>query len=269
MGKTKTLYVADQEKDALVGKEAYENRKKEKAKKEAEKIHIAGLKGGQRIKTIEVEPTTAQAAEETKESKKEKVEKLRSKKYLAAKSKVEKGKIYFVADAIKLAKETSYSSFDGSVELHIVVKKVGTSANVTLPFVAGKAKRIEVASDETIKNLTDGKIDFDILLATPEMMPKLVPFARTLGPKGLMPNPKNGTLISDIKKAKDFSPSSLNLKTEKEAPLIHTVVGKVSQKDDEIIENTKAIFKALGGEKQIVKAYAKASMGPSIKVSIA
>jgi len=268
MGKTKTSFVADQEKTTLAGKEVYEKRKQEKAKKEEEKIHIAGLKGGQRIKTIEIEPSAAQTAEEVKESKKKKSEKYRSKKYKTAKLKIEKGKYYSLIEAIKLVKETSYSTFDGSVELHLVVKKIGTSAGLSLPYSAGKEKKVELADNETVKKLADGKIDFDILLATPEMMPQLIPFARILGPKGLMPNPKNGTLISDPKKVKDFSASSLNLKTEKAAPLIHTVIGKVSQKDEELIQNSEAIIKALGGEKQILKVYAKASMGPSIKVNI-
>jgi len=291
MGKTKTALV-EAEVAELTGKEAYEKKREEKAKKASspdlrfgepqgsekglrpgrkpekpEKVHIAGLKGGQRIKTIEIEslPSEEQAKAE---SKKKKAEKIRSKKYKEAKVKVDKTKTYALKDAIKLVKETSYSTFDGTVELHLVVKKVGISANITLPYHSGKTKKVELASDETIQKISAGKIDFDVLLATPDMMPKLVPFARILGPKGLMPNPKNGTLISDPKKAKDFSADTLNLKTEKEAPLIHTVVGKVSQKDEELISNSEAIFKALAGEKQILKAFAKASMGPSVKINI-
>ena len=116
------------------------------------------------------------------------------------------------------------------------------------------------------KNYKTGKIDFDILVATPVMMPKFVPFARLLGPKGLMPNPKNGTLVTDPKKAKGFSAGTVTLKTEKEAPLIHTVVGKNSQTDKEIEENIEAVFKALGGGKQIVRAFIKSTMSPSVKL---
>jgi len=270
MGKTKTSFV-DTAVAELTGKEAYEKRKQEKAKKEGEKqekIHIAGLKGGQRIRAIEAEVPPSQ--EEQKETKKKMAApKQRGKKYKDAKAKVNPAQAYSLKDAAKLVKETSYSSFDGSFELHLVVKKQGLSANVTLPHGAGRQKKVEVASDETIKKLESGKIDFDILLATPEMMPKLVPFARILGPRGLMPNPKNGTLISDVKKAKDFSTNSLSLKTEKEAPLIHTVVGKVSQNQEEIVENIEAIIKALGGTHQILRGYAKATMGPSVKLNIA
>ena len=258
MGKTKT---------AFVGEEVQEKPKKEKREK-PEKVHIAGLKGGQRIKVVEAEETPTEVEEAKEEEKKAKAPKLRSKKYQEAKTKLTPGTLYPIEEAIKLVKETSYSKFDGSVELHLVVKKAGLATKVTLPHSAGKEKRVEVASDETIKKLEGGKIDFDILLATPEMMPKLVPFARILGPKGLMPNPKNGTLLSDIKKAKSFSVATLNLKTEKEAPLMHIVVGKVSQEGKELKENTEAILNALGGSKQVVKAYLKATMGPSVKLAI-
>lgn len=260
MGKTKTAFVG----------EALEEKKEKKSKKEEpKKIHISGLKGGQRIKAIEAEPLAEeQATEEEKKAKKAKGPKVRSKRYKEAKSKVDTNQ-HSVKDALKLVKESSYTKFDGTVEMHLVVKKAGVSTKVTLPHSAGRQKVVEIASDETIEKLKGGKIDFDILLATADMMPKLVPFAKVLGPKGLMPNPKSGTLLSDIKKAKGFSAGSITLKTEKEAPLIHTVIGKVSQPETELVENAEEILKALGGTKQIVKAYLKATMGPSVKLAIA
>lgn len=121
---------------------------------------------------------------------------------------------------------------------------------------------------KTIEKLKEGKIDFDVLVATADMMPKLVPFARLLGPKGLMPNPKNGTLVNDLKKAKSFSTATITLKTEREAPLIHTVVGKVSQKDEEIVGNIETVLKALGKNKQIVRAFLKSTMSPSAKIEL-
>lgn len=263
MGKTKT---------AFVGEGLEEAKPKKARKEEPQKVHISGLKGGQRIKVVEVEPAEV-GVEETEnvaaeEKKKVKPPKVRSKKYLEAKAKVNPTQTYPLSEAIKLAKETSYSSFDGTLELHLQVKKAGLSANVTLPYGTGKEKRIEIASDETVKKLEAGKIDFDVLLATPDIMPRLMPFAKTLGPKGLMPNPKNGTLVNDIKKAKGFSANTLNLKTEKEAPLIHTSFGKVSMQEKELTQNAEAIIAALGGTKQIIKAYTKASMGPSVKIAI-
>lgn len=243
-------------------------------KKDEAKVHISGLKGGQRVKAVEASPTEEMAAEDTnlvngKESKaSKKVERTRGKKYIESKKAFDREKLYNVAEAVKLVKSTSYSKFDGTMELHLIVKKVGTSANVTLPFQAGKQKKVEIATEDTIVKLKAGTVDFDILVATAAMMPKLVPFARLLGPKGLMPNPKNGTLVADDKKAKAYSTGSILVKTEKEAPLVHSVVGKNSQKDEEIIANTEAILKALGGAKQIIKAYLTSSMSPSVKLAV-
>jgi large subunit ribosomal protein L1 len=256
MGKTKT---------AFIGEEDADKEKKHKQEK-PEKVHIAGLKGGQRIKTIEAEPIIESETEATQEEKKaKKAPKVRGKKYLEAKGKINIANLYSVTEAIKLMKETSFSEFDGSAEMHLTVKKTGTSVKVTLPHAGGKAKIVEVASDDTVKKLADGKIDFDVLVSTPEMMPKLVPFARLLGPKGLMPNPKNGTLLSDPKK---YAANTLTVKTEREAPLVHTVFGKVSQEAKELKENAEEIIRVLGGGKQIVRAYVKATMGPSIKLNV-
>jgi large subunit ribosomal protein L1 len=258
MGKMKTAFVSEPE----------ENKEKHKDQhKKEEKIHISGLKGGQRIKAIDAEPVLS-AEEEEKAEAKRKAPRIRGKKWTEQKTTVDREKFYAPEKAIALAQKTSYSKFDGTMELHIIVKKVGATANVTLPFSAGKTKKVEIASEETLKNLAAGKIDFDILLSTPEMMPKLVVFARILGPKGLMPNPKNGTIISSTAKAKEFSGNRITLKTEKDAPLIHTTFGKVSQKSEELLANLEAVFKVLGGAKQIVKAYTKATMGPAIKIKV-
>ena len=279
MGKTKTAFVSDI--DSKAGKSSEEKYREKRAKKESldsardQKIHIAGLKGGQRIKIVEAAPTEADAnlaegPERAKrvEGKRAVKPKVRSKKYQEAKAKIDREKFYKIKDAVKFVKEASYSKFDGTMELHIVVKKTGVSAQVTLPFPAGREKKVEIATDATVEKLKAGKIDFDVLVATSEMMPKLVPFAKLLGPKGLMPNPKNGTLVTDPKKAKVSPGNSVTLKTEKEAPLIHTVVGKNSQKDEEIVENTQVILNALGGTKQVVKVYMKSTMSPSIKLQL-
>jgi len=262
MGKMKTKFVGEDEN---------------KNEKKQEKMHIAGLKGGERVKVVEASPTEEapifeegkDGAQGTKISERSKrVERVRGKKYIEVKGKIDHEKFYKSSDAVAIAKKTSYSKFEGTLELHLIVKKAGISVSVTLPHQAGKEKKVEIANDETVAKLKDGKIDFDILVATPDMMPKLVPFARLLGPKGLMPNPKNGTLINDPKKVKSFSAATVTLKTEREAPLVHTVIGKTGQVDSELVENLEAIFKAFGGVKQIEKAYIKATMGPSVKVKV-
>ena len=277
MGKTKTAFVSEV-KEEKSSADAYMEKKARKAAEEAkksssEKVEVPGLKGGQRVKVVSAEEPVVEVSvapeETTKEEKAGKEPKVRTKNYQSSKAKVDGSKEYKVSEAVALVKETSYSKFDGTVELHIVVKKVGVNAQVTLPHSGGKAKKIEVANEETIKKLTAGKVDFDILLSTAEMMPKLVAFARILGPKGLMPNPKNGTIIKSEKDASKFSGNSLNLKTEKEAPLVHVAVGKISQKEDELIANIETVLKALGGSKQIVRVFTKATMGPTIKVQVA
>ena len=255
MGKTKTAFVSGSGDETKKGKK--------ESQRKNEKVHIANLKGGQRIKAVESE--TIITEEENQEKKKRRSPRVRGKKWTEAKTQVSKTKEYKLKDAIKLCKKTSYSKFDGTMEIHLVVQKTGINVNITLPYCAGKEKKIELASEETIKKLSSGKIDFDILVATAEMMPKLVPFAKLLGPKGLMPNPKNGTLVKDLKTAEKFSGNSITIKTEKEAPLIHTTFGKVSQKEEELIKNFEAIVKAINA-KQIVKAYIKATMGPAVKV---
>lgn len=238
-------------------------------------------KGGQRIAVVEAEPVPAVASSSptpptsptAPKTKTPKAERIRGKKYLRARAKVDSEKLYSPTEAIALAKETSVSSFGGSIQLHLVIHG-SFNKILDLPHEAGKAKRVEVATDETIKRLKDGKIDFDILVAPPSMMPKLVPFAKILGPRGLMPNPKNGTLSDKpVEAAKKWNRSdsgghSLQVKSEAKSPLVHTVIGKVNQPDTELVENFRVIVGAVGS-KNIEKAYVAPTMGPSIKVAVA
>ena len=146
MGKMKTQFVGDTNKN---------EQKHEKAHKgEAEKVHVAGLKGGQRVKVVEASPNEeapeikeGEIAEVKKSGGRTIVEKVRGKKYVSAKANVAPGKVYPLKDAIKLVKDSSYSKFDGTMELHLVVKKTGTSVQLALPHAAGREKKVEVASD--------------------------------------------------------------------------------------------------------------------------
>ena len=279
MGKTKTAFVGGTSEENLSGEEKYKKRlekKKESESKKKVKIEGLGLKGGERIKIIGSElPPEPQIRESLEPEKgipaepkaRQKRARVKGRNYKKAKAKIDKTRFYPIPEAIKLVKETSYSRFDGTMEMHLVVKKTGISIDVQLPHFAGRQRKIEVASDSTIEKLKEGKIDFDLLLATTEMMPKLVPFARLLGPRGLMPNPKNQTLIKSKKDVGKFSVNSITIKTEKEQPIIHTVVGKVSQKNEDLEENIKSVIEAIN-PKQILKAYLKSTMSPSIKIAI-
>jgi len=268
MGKTKTAFVSETKEVEKTSAEKYAEKK---AKREAEiakkepKLEVVENK--EEIKKSVVEETKEEV-KQVQKSKKEIIEKVRGKKYLEAKAKINKANLYNLPEAIKIIKDVSYSGFDETMEIHLVVKKTGVNMNLALPFSTGKQKKIEVATEATLEKLKTGKIDFDVLLATPDMMPKLVMYAKLLGPKGLMPNPKNGTIIKSSKEAEKFSGNSLQLKTEKEAPLIHTSFGKVSQKSEELAKNAETILEKVGGGKTILRAFIKSTMSPSIKLQI-
>lgn len=283
MGKTKTAFVSDTGNESLSSEEKYklkQQKRQEAEAKEKGQVSGIGLKGGQKINKFvsnkikvigveipEVVSETPQAeAEETSISRWRKP-RIRSKKYLSNRALVDPNKLYKLIDALALVKETNLSKFAGTIELHLVMRREGLNVQVALPHSFGKAKKVEVADEGTLKKLANGKVDFDILLATADMMPKLVAYAKILGPKGLMPNPKNGTLIKSAKDADKFSASTLSVKAEKKAPLVHTIAGKTDMDDKAVLENIETILEAVN-RKQIVKAYLKATMSPSVKLNI-
>lgn len=247
--------------------------KHKKSLKEEKGVRVPGLKGGERVVAVTAEPVTAETqkgAEAQKEEtpKKVKPKKVRGKNYLAAKTKIDPGKLYPIPEAVKLLKETSISNFDGTAEIHLVAAKARIQEEVTLPYFQGKAKKVEIADEDTLSKIESGKIDFDILISTPAFMPKLIKYAPILGPKGLMPNPKAGTIIEDPQEViKKFQKTSITFKTEANAPLIHAVFGKISQKEKELEENLKAFLLAVG-TKNIKRAVIKGTMGPAVKLDL-
>lgn len=245
---------------------------KKPEKKKQKKIRVAGLRGGERVVAVEAEPLPEEKKEPEERQVKKKVSrppKKRGKRYKDARRKVEKAKAYPLPEAIKLVKTTSIARFDGSVEVHLKVADNKIKGEVKFPYFQAKAKRVRIASEALLKDLEKGKIDFDILLSTPAFMPKLAKFAKILGPKGLMPNPKAGTVAEEPEKeAVKFEKPSVSFKTEKEQPLIHTTIGKVSQSQKELEENFKALVAAVD-VKRIKKAVLTSTMGPGIKVDLA
>lgn len=193
---------------------------------------------------------------------------IRGKKYQAAKKKIDVLKSYPLSEAVKLVKETSISKFDGKVEAHVTVIGDGNLGEISFPHLETSTKKIVVLNDTILTEIKDGKINFDILIATPVTMPKLLPFARTLGPKGLMPNPKSGTLTDKPEEAvKRLSVAKTIIKTEKKSPVVHIVVGKVSQPEKELEANVAELIKVIKAPK-IKKLALCATMGPSVKVEI-
>ena len=226
--------------------------------------------------------------------------KKRSKKYTEALNKVEKGRVYTKEEAIKLVKETSISSFDGSVEiamrLNLDTKKADQQLRgaIVLPKGTGKTQRVLViARGPKAKEAQDAGADyvvdvdllekiekenwyeFDTLITTPDMMPLLGKLGRVLGPKGLMPNPKTGTVTLDIAKAvEEVKAGRVEYRTDSFGN-IHGVIGKVSFSEEDLLTNMDAfVSQILRIKPATVKGdYIKnisvsSSMGPGIKVEI-
>ena len=211
-------------------------------------------------------------------------------KYLAAKQKIENGKQYPAKEAIALLSETSTVKFDPTVELHlnVVDKSIKGSVNFPHPFAVKSkekkylifaekkeevdGKKIIWGDEKTIGDIESGQLkpgrDFDAVISTPKFMPGLAKIAKILGPAGLMPNPKNKTVTEDIAQALKTKDEGFALKCEQQAPIIHTKVGKLSAKSEELEENLKALIFAIGPSK-IKRATLTSTMGPGIKLDIA
>lgn len=268
MGKTKTAFVADTASGGTDGKSKYAKKAAKRSAKTENSVRIPGMGGGERIVAIGADfPTQTPQEQKAVAQGQNTGPKKRGRKYLAAAAKIDPTKKYTVREAVELATATSTSRFAGKLELHVSLEKKN-SFEVTLPHATqATQKRVEIATDATIEKLQKGTIDFDVLITTPQMLPRLVPFARLLGPKGLMPNPKNGTVADNPERAMErFSGNSVMLKTEKDAPVIHTVVGALGDPEDHLVENTQAILK-VASLANIRKAVMSATMGPGIQIS--
>ncbi|MCD4760641.1 50S ribosomal protein L1 [bacterium] len=223
-----------------------------------------------------------------------------SKRLKEAKAKIDKEKLYSAEEAIKLVKETAGVKFDASIEVHVrlgIDPKKGDQiirASAVLPHGTGKTVKITAfVPEDRIKEAKDAgadlagaedlindikktsKTDFDVAVTIPEMMPKLAVIAKVLGQKGLMPNPKTGTIGPDLKKMiEDLKKGKISYKNDTTAN-IHLSIGKVSFDDAKLLENFNVFLGSLKKSKpQSLKGtfikglYLTSSMGPSIKVSI-
>lgn len=194
--------------------------------------------------------------------------KVRGKKYLEAKKKIGDKKMMKLSEAIELLKKAKYASFDESVDLHMNVVKTGLRGEVELPHSTGKTVRVAIVNDTVLEQLAQGKIEFDVLVTHPSFMSKLARFAKVLGPKGLMPNPKAGTVSATPDEvAKKFMKGTLRWKTEPKFPIIHQMIGKLSYDSKQLTENAQAFINAVG-KAQIKNVFIASSMGLSIGVEI-
>lgn len=262
--------------------EELEKKGKKKDKKKIAKI--PGLKGGERIRAVEGVIIEEERPEPQKRAKKKpKKAKRRGKKYRRAASIVDKNKFYSLKEAVNLVKKTSFSNFNGTIEAHLnlLPKYKGEKFTPVFPHSIGKKTIIlafgkgareagaDIIGDEAIiEKIAQGFRDFSVVLATPEWIKKLVKVAKFLGPKGLMPNPKDGTLTTDLKKAVEkFRKGEKAITAEKKAPLLHLGIGKVNWPAKKIEENLRALIQAVGLTK-IKKLTICATMGPGIRVDL-
>ena len=224
----------------------------------------------------------------------------KSKRHVANLEKIDRTKLYDIEEAVKLAKETSNSKFDGTLEvamnLNLDQKKADQQLRgaVVLPHGTGKSKRIlvlakgeqakaaEAAKAEFVGDMDminkiekENWFDFDVIIATPEMMPMLGKIGKLLGPKGLMPNPKTGTVTTDVTKAiEEIKKGKVNYRTDSFGN-IHGIFGKASFKEEQLVENLKAFVNVILKAKPstIKGTYVKnitisSTMGPGIKLDI-
>jgi len=222
------------------------------------------------------------------------------KKYRAARELVDRFKHYSLEEALELAAKTTTTKFDSSVEIHV---NLGVDprqadqmvrATVVLPHGTGKTIRVAVfvdgklaedaktagadivGTEELLAAIEKGKLDFDLLIAQPSGMAVLGKVARILGPRGLMPNPKSGTVTQDVVKAvTDAKAGKIEFRIDKQA-IIHQAVGKVGFKAEDLLENAQTFLSAVlkakpaAGKGQYVKAVTvTTTMGPGIKVDAA
>ncbi len=209
---------------------------------------------------------TVEAGENQPEQKApKKVSQPRSKKYTAVRSQVDKTKLYDAFAAVELVKRLSYSKFEGTITADLVVKEGTTQIDLTLPHSTGKKIRVAIASDEVIKEIEAGNINFDVLVASRQFVPKLAKLARVLGPKGLMPNPKTGTITDnpEAKKA-ELEGGKMTYKAEKKQPVMHITIGKSKMDTQALVENINEIAKVL--DTKLIRMAISATMSPGVKV---
>ncbi len=297
-GKANTEEEVVKEEKANVKSTAKAGKRSEKALKEAEEK----TKKEERKASGDTSPQSADSKPAEKKGPAPKTRpksERHGKKYRELAKQIDRTKTYDLKKALELASKTSPSKFDASVELHFNLgvdprqSDQNIRGTVKLPHGSGKTVRVAVLApakdhaaaknagadivgeDDFLQQLDKEQINFDTLIATPQFMPKLGKYARVLGPRGLMPNPKSGTVAVDVGKAtKEAKAGKVEYRVDKQA-IVHLAVGKVSFGADKLHDNAKVVIASLQTAKpsSIKATYMKsisvsATMGPGIKIEL-
>jgi large subunit ribosomal protein L1 len=222
------------------------------------------------------------------------------KKYRAAAEQIERDRLYTVTEAVELAKKIAYAKFDETVELDMTLGVDPRKADqmvrgtVVLPHGLGRSKKVvviaspdkaqeaqeagadEVGGEDIVNRIKGGWLDFDALIATPDMMRSVGQLGKILGPRGLMPNPKTGTVTADVGRAvRETKAGKVEFRVDKTG-VIHAPVGKVSFDSQRLTENAKSLIDAVmrakpsaAKGKYVKNATISSTMGPGIKLNIA
>lgn len=219
-----------------------------------------------------------------------------SKRFKELKTKIKEDDMYNISEAIKLIKELANTKFNESVDISIKLgidtQKEHVRGTAALPYGTGKTKRVLVFAegakakeaesagadfvgvDEYFKRIEEGWLDFDAAISTPNLMPKVSKLGKVLGPRGLMPNPKIGTVTEDVEKAvKEIKLGKVEFKIDK-GGCIHCALGKISFETEKLQENVVQFLKAVWGAKPATSKgvyfksiYISSTMGPSVKLN--
>jgi large subunit ribosomal protein L1 len=221
------------------------------------------------------------------------------KKYKAALAQVEAGKLYSLNDAVNLIKKIAFAKFDETVELTMVLGVDPRKADqlvrgtIVLPHGLGKSKRVaviasgdkqreakeagadEVGGEDLVERIKGGYLDFDAVIATPDMMKSVGTLGKVLGPRGLMPNPKTGTVTMDVTNAiRETKAGKVEFRVDKTG-VIHVPVGKVSFTPDKIADNARMLIDAVmkakpstAKGKYVKKANIASTMGPGVLLDV-
>ncbi len=276
MGKIRVKTFGDEEEEKKQKKKLDRKKEAKKIDKEAEEKAVEAAPVADEVKS------EAKEVKQDKPKKKEKFQKkqkaFHSTQYFTLVKQVDRNKTYSLSEALELLEKlqrknlprqnASQGGFDETVELHINTVSSGIFGNVTLPHGTGKKTRVAIADDKLIAEIEKGIINFDILVAQPEIMGKLAKVAKILGPKGLMPNPKNGTITQNPEEViKKYEGGQISFKTESKSPIMHLTVGKMSFGAKKLSENIETMLKAVK-KSNIANATLKSTMSPGIKLKI-